>query len=33
MYWVDDRFKMICDHYCIIKVNTEKFRKKNREGF
>jgi hypothetical protein len=33
MYLVDDRFKMVCDDYCISKINAEKFRKKTREGF
>lgn len=33
MYLVDDRFKMICDDYCISKINAEKFRKKIERDF
>lgn len=33
LYLVDDKFKTICDDYCMSKVNTEKYRKKFEKDF
>jgi hypothetical protein len=33
LYLVDDKFKIICDDYCMSKANTEKYRKKFEKDF
>lgn len=33
LYLVDDRFKTICDDYCISKMKTEKYKKKVEKDF
>lgn len=33
LYLVDDKFKTMCDDYCVSKVNTEKYRKKFEKDF